>query len=191
MKSKHILILAMVMVAAAANAQTTHVWQDNWWGSYWSTDANISKYNAQELSLDLFGTYINPERQFDKMFDTNIRRGVWGGGAGVNYFFHRNIGIGTDASLVDVDGDHWKWTAWTGDLYLRLPLGNSGLAPYAFGTGGRAMTPIWQWVYGGGVGLEYRFTRGFGIFSDVRFLWAHESTAYNTLGFRAGLRFTF
>ena len=160
MKSKHILILAMVMVAAAANAQTTHVWQDNWWGSYWSTD-------------------------------TNIRRGVWGGGAGVNYFFHRNIGIGTDASLVDVDGDHWKWTAWTGDLYLRLPLGNSGLAPYAFGTGGRAMTPIWQWVYGGGVGLEYRFTRGFGIFSDVRFLWAHESTAYNTLGFRAGLRFTF
>jgi hypothetical protein len=74
---------------------------------------------------------------------------------------------------------------------LRLPLGNSGLAPYIFGGGGRAINPIWQWVYGGGVGLEYRFTRGLGIFTDARFLWGHEGTAYNTLGFRAGLRFTF
>ena len=82
MKTKFFLILAAVFVAAAANAQPVHVWEDGWWGSYWTADPDIHKYNSQELSLDLFGTYLNPEGKFTKLFDTNIHRGVWGGGAG-------------------------------------------------------------------------------------------------------------
>lgn len=57
--------------------------------------------------------------------------------------------------------------------------------------GWRDMSQVWNWVYGGGGGLEYRFTPATGIFSDTRFLWNDTSTALNTLTIRAGFRVVF
>jgi hypothetical protein len=67
MRTKPVLILGGIIISVAANAQPIHVGQEGWWGSHWNTDSGISKYNAQELTFDAFGTYINPERQFDKV----------------------------------------------------------------------------------------------------------------------------
>lgn len=187
MKIKSILAMSAALMLTAGLAHAAHMWE----GDYWSKDSNAPLYNSQELSLDLFGSYINPEGRFNKLFETSIHHGVWGGGAGLNYFLTKNLGIGTDSSISDFDGNHWHFNYWLGDVYLRFPIGNTGLAPYAIGTGGRNITPSWFWAYGGGVGLEMRFTHQFGIFSDARFLWNDRETALNQLSLRAGLRVNF
>jgi hypothetical protein len=78
-----------------------------------------------------------------------------------------------------------------GNLYARLPLGNSGFAPYIFGGGGRAMSPTYQWTYGGGAGIEFRFNPTTGVFSDGRFLWGDKGTEFDELVIRAGVRLIF
>lgn len=192
MKFKVIAFVAVWMVTTGI-AQADHIWQDSsgWWDSHFTYDQNAARYTAQELSLDLFGSYINPERRFNQLFDTNIRNGFWGGGAGLNYFFTRELGIGSDFNISSKPDDLNLVDYWVGNLYARLPLGNSGFAPYIYGGGGRAMSPIYQWTYGGGVGLEYRFNPSTGIFSDARFLWGDKGTIYNNLVIRLGLRLVF
>ena len=100
------------------------------------------------------------------------------------------FGIGTDFNVSSKPAGNLV-DDWVGNLYVRLPLGNSGLAPYAFGGGGRAFSPVYDWVYGGGVGLEFRFNPTTGIFGDARFLWSDKSTELNRLLIRAGLRLVF
>jgi hypothetical protein len=187
-----VCILCALLFLAKANAQ--HVWEDpnGWVGNHFSYNQNNPPmYSAQEVSLDLFASYINPEGRFTDLFDTNIRRGFWGGGAGVNYFFTRELGLGADFNISSKPDDLNLVDQVTGDVLFRLPLGNSGLAPYAIGSGGRAMSPRYEWVYGGGVGLEFRLNPTTGIFSDARFLWADQSTADDRLVIRAGVRLTF
>ncbi|MGH7972895.1 MAG: hypothetical protein ACREIC_29625, partial [Limisphaerales bacterium] len=128
---------------------------------------------------------------FNKLFEHSIHHGFWGGGAGLNYFLTRNFGIGTDFNISDKPSGYNLVDYWVGDLYLRMPLGNSGLSPYVVGSGGRGMSPVWDWVYGGGVGLEYRFNPTTGIFSDARFLWNNKETDLNTLNIRVGLKLIF
>jgi hypothetical protein len=217
MRTKSILLLAALLAGTTGRAQNmttttttttstteyTHIWESpgDWWRGHWEHDRNAQLYNPMELSLDLFGSYISPEGKFTDLFDTNIRHGSWGGGAGLNFFFTRMVGIGTDFNVSDHQGyfynrgggggNDWGVDYWVGNLYVRFPIGNTGLAPYIYGGGGRGMYPTWEWVYGGGVGLEMRFTPGVGIFTDARFLWGHESTYLDTLTIRAGLRIAF
>ncbi len=193
MRMKYVLTITVALTASVGNAQTDQT------GSTSSTAVNsLSQpapatplYRGQEVSLDLFGSYINPEGNLDDLFKTSIRHGQWGGGAGLNYFLTRSLGIGTDFNASEHPGSHWGVDYWVGNIYLRLPLGDTGLAPYIYGGGGRGMSPVWQWVYGGGPGLEMRFTRNVGIFSDARFLWSHQATSLNTLTIRAGIRLAF
>jgi hypothetical protein len=193
MKTKTIVTATLVLLGTSAWCRAQHVWEDPnaWANGLVSYDHNVPKYNAQELSLDLFGSYINPEGKFTDLFKTSLQHGVWGGGAGLNYFFTENLGIGADFAISDFPKSDWEFNHVIGDVYLRLPIGNTGLAPYAFGGGGRGMHPAWQWLYGGGVGLEYRFGPHMGIFTDARFLWSHTATSLNELGFRAGVRLVF
>src|SRR4051794_32770613 len=53
-------------------------------------------FNANELTLDVFGTYLNPERRIKSVFNQNIRQGTWGGGVGANYFWSRDVGLSVD-----------------------------------------------------------------------------------------------
>jgi hypothetical protein len=188
-----ILTLAAVLLATSGMAQTTHIWEDSgqWWDSHFSYDQNAPRYNSQELSFDMFGSYLHSEGEFDELFNTDINHGFWGGGAGLNYFFTQILGIGTDFNMSSKPDDLNLVDYWVGNLYARLPIGNTGLAPYIYGGGGRAMSPIWQWTYGGGVGLEYRLNPTTGIFSDARFLWGEKGTVYNNLVIRFGLRLVF
>ncbi len=192
MRKKLLIMAAMVMVTTAGMAQVAHVWNDpsGWWDNHFSYDRNTPKFSSQELSLDLFGSYINPEGQFNDLFNTNIRHGFWGGGAGLNYFFTKQLGIGADFNMSAKNEGSLVDDA-VGNVIVRFPIESLGLAPYFIGSGGRAINPIWQWTYGGGVGLEMRFNPTTGIFSDARFLWGHEGTVYNRLLIRVGLRIAF
>jgi hypothetical protein len=199
MKMQFVTLTAVGLLAASAGmAQTTtttttttttsHVWTDphTWWGNHWAYNA-ADRYTANELSLDMFGSYIAGERRAEDLFKTNIRHGVWGGGVGVNYFFTREIGIGGDINIPD-DGGNFVNNI-DGSLIARIPIVNSGLAPYVFGGGGRQTEPVWQWTGHAGVGLEYRFNPVTGIFADGRYMWV-DKTADEIL-FRAGVRFVF
>ena len=188
------LSLASAITLFVQPARAQHVWEDpsGWTTSHFSYDRNnTSLYNPQEVSLDLFASYINPEGRFNQLFDTSIRNGFWGGGAGLNYFFTRELGIGADFNISSKPDDLNLVDQVTGNFIARLPLGNSGVAPYLIGSGGRGMSPRYDWVYGGGVGLEVRFNPTTGIFSDARFLWSDRSTADDRLLIRAGVRLAF
>jgi hypothetical protein len=193
MRTKPIVSIVAVLLLSAGLAKAAHMWEDpsGWWSGHFAAGGEAPKYSAQEVSLDLFGSYINPEGKFTDLFDTNIRRGTWGGGAGLNYFFLRNLGLGADFNISSKSDDSNLVDQVLGDVTFRIPLGNSGLAPYAIGSGGRAFSPRYDWVYGGGVGLEMRFNPTTGVFSDARFLWAHDSTAENRLLIRAGFKLVF
>lgn len=185
-KSRHLVALGALLTVTMAAAQE---------GQY-QTEPYKPLYRDREFQVDLFGTYLNPEGIFPDLFETSIHHGVWGGGAGINYFFMRNVGIGTDFNASHNPGDNWDFDYWTGDVYLRLPIGKTPISPYVYGTGGRSIGsdsgyPSWQWLYGGGVGLELRFLRNVGVFGDTRFLWSDESSDFNALVFRFGLRLAF
>ncbi len=197
MKIKRIIAISAALIVSVSAAQAQHVWSDpsGWWDAHFGYDVNAPRYTAQELSLDLFGSYINGEGQFNELFEHNIRKGFFGGGVGVNYFFTQNLGLGADFNMSAKRNTELPlFDDVVGSLILRLPLGNSGLAPYAIGSGGRTIGgggAPWQWVYGGGVGLEYRWNPTTGIFSDARFFWGDKGTVYNRLLIRAGLRIVF
>ncbi|HYG36860.1 MAG TPA: hypothetical protein VEC99_18855 [Clostridia bacterium] len=182
---------ALILLASAAKA--AHIWEDpsGWWDAHFTYDQNAPKYTAQELSLDLFASYINPERNFPDLFDTSIREGFWGGGVGLNYFLTRSFGLGADFNISSKTGDLDLVDQVTGSAILRLPLGNSGIAPYIIGSGGRSISPRYSWIYGGGVGIEARFNPTTGIFSDARFFWSERATEDNRLLIRAGVRLVF
>lgn len=189
-------VLVSLVVGSFLSVQPVraqHLWNGPgaWTTDHFSYDTSKPLYNAQEVSLDLFASYINPEQRFNDLFETSIRNGFWGGGAGLNYFFTRELGIGADFNISSKPDDLNLVDQVTGNLIARLPLANSGVAPYLIGSGGRSMSPRYDWVYGGGVGLEMRFNPTTGIFSDARFLWSDRSTADNRLLIRAGVRLAF
>jgi hypothetical protein len=199
MKIKFILLTAAAVFAAgAAGAQTTveqttttttHVWNDPnaWWANHWLY-SNGNLYNANELSLDFFGSYLAGERRAEDLLKTNIRHGYWGGGVGINYFFTRYLGVGGDIEIPDDNYGNFV-NNMDGSLIARFPIGNSGLAPYVFGGGGRQTDPTWQWTGHAGVGLEYRFNPVTGVFADGRYMWVDKTS--DEILFRAGVRFAF
>jgi hypothetical protein len=207
MKLKRIITVTMAGALMASAAQAVHIWQDaGAWSSTVFTYSTAPRYTGNELSLDMFGSFTHTENSLSDLFDTNIKRGgQWGGGVGINYFFTPWLGIGSDINF----SDHRDQTAGgpgheggpfadyvMGNAILRLPLCNSGFAPYVFGGGGRGFNPHYEWLADLGVGLEYRITPGFGIFSDGRYIWHdHDSTAEDPgrdrLLLRAGIRLVF
>jgi hypothetical protein len=190
MKLSKLVIVAASVVMAASAARAAHIWEDpGGWSSglfYYDTQTT-AKYTANEFSFDFFGSYLNPERNFDHLFKENIHHGTWGGGVGANYFFTREIGIGGDINFSAHSGNLTDQVL--GNLIIRIPIDPSGFAPYIFGGGGRAFSPEWEWLFDAGVGVEYRLNTTTGIFSDARYIWADKN--YDRLLIRAGLRIVF
>lgn len=145
-------------------------------------------YRANELSLDGFGTGSLGSYTLDHPSNNRVRQNTeFGAGAGVNYFLTRNLGIGAEAYSENTTGVFIDNAS--GNLILRLPLGQSGFAPYAFGGGGHQFDGAKLWFGQAGAGLEYRFTRNVGVFLDARAVWPNETKYYGVA--RAGLRFAF
>jgi hypothetical protein len=145
-------------------------------------------YQCHELSLDGFATGSEGSYTIDHISSQRVRQNTKGGaGVGLNYFFTRYVGIGADAYSENTTGTFIDNAS--GNLILRLPLGGSGFAPYAFGGGGQQFDAAKLTFGQAGAGIEYRFCHNIGVFVDARCVWPDEAK-YFGVG-RAGLRFAF
>jgi len=189
MTLKNIIAFTTSLMLPAMLPLTTAAWGTGSGDNGNTDDHDRPLFSANELSLDLSGSYIAQERGIEHLFETSIKhnRGTWGGNVGVNYFITQNIGVGADANMSANGGNFVD--AVLGNLTLRLPLGNSGFAPYVLGGGGRTTDATWEWVGQAGVGLEYRFSRRIGLFADGRYIWPEHSP--DALLLRAGFRIVF
>src|SRR3954471_21162305 len=73
---------ADTVVVAEPAAPPDHIWSDPgaWWrNTYVYESDSHSLYNANELTFDLFGSFLGRERKFTDFPNTSIRRGQWGG----------------------------------------------------------------------------------------------------------------
>lgn len=141
----------------------------------------------------------------------------WGLGMGASYFFLRYVGIGveqdifgrSDGGFRRGDFGYIRW-ATIGNLFLRYPIDAWRIAPYAM-LGGGAMygnTPDATINAGGGRranyrlsgqgfghvggGLDFRFSRNVGVFSDLRYLFSGVSgLPDNQMLWRFGVRLAF
>lgn len=150
----------------------------------------------QEFQLDVFGQASFGDKA--GLFNDN----AYGGGVGLNYFFHRNIGIGVDAAWLSAeeagagaDDDRTVLHNVTGSVIFRLPIDSACLAPYAY-VGGGYHGDGENWASGHvGVGLEYRVTPNkLGLFVDGRWTYLGDRHGVTDLNFwtvRAGVRVVF
>lgn len=145
-------------------------------------------YKPQELSFDIFGTGSINEHTIDHLTGDRVRRnGRLGLGGGINYFFCRYVGVGADAYSINTTGSFVDYTS--GNLYLRYPILQTGVAPYIFGGGGYQFDSVRQGFGQAGAGVELRLIKHVGFFVDARYVFAAETENY-AIG-RAGFRFSF
>ena len=139
---------------------------------------NTDLYSYHEGQLDVAGFYASRDKD-GRNTDT------WGMGVGMNYFFCKYVGVGADTYF-----DAWEVPyLLNGDGYFRYPIMHTGIAPYAFGGGGRQWTHAAQWLAHAGVGIEYRVHPEAGIFFDARQVFPDHTKNYAVL--RLGFRFAF
>ena len=156
-------------------------------------------FNDRELQFDIFGAYSDGNGQNHAgIFQDN----AFGGGIGINYFFHRNLGVGLDATWLygeenpQVDKDNETTLHnFTGSLIFRFPIDSACIAPYLF-VGGGFHVDGEQWASGhAGGGLEYRIVpQKVGIFVDARYTYFGDRFGYgdqSQVGARAGVRVVF
>ena len=145
-------------------------------------------YRSGELSVDAFGTASLGEYSLNHLTGARVRHDTrLGVGAGINYFFTRNIGIGADAYSENTHGSFID--SASANMLFRFPLGQSGFAPYGFGGGGYQFDLTEKWFAQVGAGMEYRFTPMVGIFMDARWVLPEHTPTYGVA--RLGLRFAF
>src|SRR5262249_54579507 len=108
-------------------------------------------YKDQEWQVSLFYSFSN--------HPTN---GGFGGGIGLDYFFHRYVGIGLEANWVPAGEKDALITEVVGNVFLRYPLelndGRFFIAPYLLGGAGGLWDSNRSASEGHiGAGLEWRF----------------------------------
>ena len=151
-------------------------------------DTKNDRYQAYEFNVDLFGSGSVGQSTLENISGDRIKHdGRLGAGAGLSYFFTRNIGLGVDA--YSENAGHSFVDSASLNLIARLPLGESGFSPYILGGGGRQFDPIELWYGQAGAGIEYRFTRHVGLFTDGRYVFTDGTPNYGL--FRLGLRVAF
>lgn len=182
-KLKKLVMLALV-VAGFAVAHKVHA-------SDYTTNDNrtVSElYRSQELSFDIFASGSVGQQTINNITGDTLRHdGRFGAGLGLNYFFHRNVGIGGDVYSDDFKQHFVDSTS--GNLIFRFPIGESGLAPYLFGGGGHQFDRVQQDFGQAGAGLEFRVAHNLGFFVDARYVIPDKTDNYGVA--RAGLRWSF
>jgi hypothetical protein len=153
-----------------------------------SQNEQADLYRGNELSVDAFGTASLGQYNIEHPSNQRVRQDTkFGAGAGLNYFITRYIGIGAEAYSQNTTGTFID--SASANLMLRLPLGQSGFAPYIFGGGGHQFDQTDFWFGQAGGGMEYRFCPNVGVFLDARAVWPNETKNYGVA--RLGLRFAF
>ncbi|HNQ87168.1 MAG TPA: hypothetical protein PKM73_00885 [Verrucomicrobiota bacterium] len=152
------LVLLTALVAAVAGAQAEE----------------DSYFEANELGLLVYGSWV------DKV-DSDV---AFGGS--VTYFLSRHVGLGAGTRLDNYDGTFIDNVL--GELYLRLPLAELPLAPYAVGTVGYSFETE-EAFCSAGAGAELRFNAKWGVFGDVQ--WQINDDTDDGIGIRLGVHVNF
>jgi len=151
-------------------------------------EVELSPYRANEFSVDGFASGSIGQRYIDHLSGRTLRHDArFGAGVGANFFFTRYLGIGGDAYSENVKGPFID--SASGNLIGRLPIGNTGFAPYIFGGAGHQFDQIQQTFGQAGAGLEFRKTHHVGFFVDARWVFPDKSDNYGLA--RGGLRLSF
>ena len=190
MKRTKTISTTVTLMFACVAANAAHVWNEprSWAkGARGYDHESVPLYSANEFSMDLGAGYLAGQRGVDRLFNTSIKDGNWGGDVGLNYFVTREVGIGVDVNMPDNGGN--LVDAVLGNLIVRLPIGKSGFAPYLFGGGGRTTGPAWEWMGQAGLGTEFRLNHTVGLYADGRYLWQHNGG--DGLLLRTGIRLVF
>lgn len=149
-----------------------------------------SPYKQGEVTADVFGTYSQSKAKLNDAFDREFKNGTYGAGLGFNYFFHRNFALGVDGVIPSAsDASHSFFDLVNLNATARLPIGDSGFAPYAVGSLGRNME-TGEYTSGAALGAEYRLTKAVGVFVEGRYTWGNRDNS-DFAQARAGLRFNF
>jgi hypothetical protein len=145
-------------------------------------------YRAEETSLDLFASGSVRQESIEHPSGFRTRDDLeLGAGVGLNHFFTRNFGLGGEVYSESTKGSFIDNASL--NFIGRLPLGESGFAPYAYIGGGRQFDPLELSFAQVGVGMEYRFTPEVGVFSDVRYVLTDDAADHGLI--RVGLRLAF
>lgn len=156
-------------------------------------------FGDNEFQLDIFGQYSDGNAPYHAGI---FRDHGWGGGVGINYFFHRNIGLGIDAAWLyareapyEGAGQHTTLHNFSGSVIFRAPIDDACIAPYVYVGGGTHIDGE-QWASAhAGAGIEFRIQpQKFGIFLDGRWTYLGDRFGRGDINFssaRVGLRFIF
>ena len=148
------------------------------WGERWRYDRQAEdKFKAPDFTLDMFGTWADQNRhgEDDK----------FGGGLGLTYYIVRYFGVSADTWI-----DEWKapYRA-NANALLRLPLGNSGIAPYGIGGGGREWKYDTQWSTHAGAGLQFKLNPHTALFGDWRRVFPEDTPDHHLVRFGMNVGF--
>ena len=72
MKGSTTITLATALMVSSGIARAVHIWEDpGGWSSgiFVFEKPDVPRYTANELSLDLSGSYLAAERRFNKLFE--------------------------------------------------------------------------------------------------------------------------
>jgi len=183
--NKSLILLTLVLTSAASSLAGTAI-ADSKKVVVAPVDGYL--FNANEWQIDAFVAGAAGR------FNHSNYNGL-GGGLGLSYFFTRYFGIGIDDTLGELNArggnlSNHAYDNFSGNLIARLPIESWHLAPYGFAGGGATWGNHATAGNGDvGVGLDYRFTKNFGVFIDSRYLYGSRSLS-ETLS-RAGVRFAF
>jgi hypothetical protein len=174
-------IIGVLGVACCARAQDTVMTNS-------APEEVTPFYRSQEISVDVFGSGSIGQQTINHITGQKIEHdGRLGAGAGVNLFLNRYVGIGGDAYTENTA--HNFIDSASGSLIARLPIADTGIAPYIFGGGGYQFDEVSQAFGQFGAGIEFRFMKNAGFFVDARYVVADKTENYG-VG-RAGLRVNF
>lgn len=198
MKTHTIAALSACALAATAMAGDRMVSS----GKESYTPAPPACFGDREWQVDLFGVYGFTDSTQERILGDH----AWGGGLGVNYFFHRNIGVGVEGILYDLRGGRDVLGSAALNIFYRMPIQSACIAPYIYGGigavfnaetldardfNGRDDSGDDAYLAGhAGLGVEYRVTRNIGLFIDARYTWVDESKN-DFVTARSGFRIAF
>ncbi len=145
-------------------------------------------FRAHETSLDVFGSVSIGQETINHISRRRVEdNGRLGLGLGGNYFFTRYLGLGGDAYTEN--SQHSFVDNASGNLIFRFPIESLHLAPYVYGGGGYQFDPSGSGFGQAGAGLEFRFTRNLGVFTDARYVMTDGTGNFGVA--RLGLRLGF
>lgn len=152
----------------------------------YQNNAPASALFGPETTIGGFAMYVKP--------DADGAPKKWGGGLAVEHFFSSYFGLAGSAAWVDMD-ESGTWGNYVGDAIIRIPIESAHIAPYALaGIGGIYGDSELNLVGRAGAGIDFRITKGFGIFGDWIYHFPEGSTGLageNYATTRIGLKISF